>query len=128
MVRYRRNFVAGGMYFFTLTLDDRKSSALVDHVDALRAAVRATRRSLPFTIDAIVVLPDHLHIVMTLPSQNVDFSSRLGLIKRRFTTAAAKSGVTIARHRNGEYALWQRRRIGRETWDKIRGSFGERAG
>src|SRR5262245_59239943 len=56
MVRYRRNFVAGATYFLTVTLADRTSSALVDHIDVLRAAVRATRQMRPFIIDAIVVL------------------------------------------------------------------------
>ena len=109
MVRYRRNFVAGGTYFFTATLVDRRSRALIDHIGALRAAVRATRGAHPFAIDAVVVLPDHLHIVMTLPADDADFSNRLSLIKRRFTTAAARAGVPIPRHPNGEHALWQRR-------------------
>ena len=60
MVRYRRNFVPGGTWFFTATLADRRSTALVDHIDALRSAFRAARRASHFAIDAIVVLPDHL--------------------------------------------------------------------
>ena len=109
MVRYRRNFVAGGTYFFTATLADRTARVLVDHVEALRAAFRATRQAHPFTIDAIVVLPDHLHMVMTLPTGDADYPHRWRLIKRRFTEAVAKAGVPVARHRNGELALWQRR-------------------
>ena len=58
MVRYRRNFIAGGTYFFTVTLADRTSSALVDDVSALRMAFRIARHERPFTIDAIVILPD----------------------------------------------------------------------
>ena len=80
MVRYRRNFVAGGTYFFTATLVDRNSSVLIDHVEALRAAVRGTQGAHPFTIDAIVVLPDHLHIVMTLPEGDADYPNRWRLI------------------------------------------------
>ena len=109
MVRYRRNFVAGGTFFFTATLADRRSSALIDRVDALRAAFRATRRTCPFEIDAIVVLPDHLHIVMTLPAGDADFPNRWRLIKRRFTVAMTDASVPVARRRNGELALWQRR-------------------
>jgi REP-associated tyrosine transposase len=67
MVRYRRNRVEGGTYFFTVTLADRRSSALVDHIPALRAAFRIARHERPFSIDAIVVLPEHLHVLMTLP-------------------------------------------------------------
>ena len=76
MVRYRRNFVPGGSYFFTVTLADRTSSALVDNATALRMAFRIARHERPFTIDAIVILPDHLHAIWTLPSGDCDFSGR----------------------------------------------------
>ena len=109
MVRYRRNFVAGGTFFFTVTLADRRSQALTEHISALRTAMRQTRHAQPFAIDAIVVLPDHLHIVMTLPEGDADYSNRWRLIKRRFTDAVLQSRVPVARHRNGELALWQRR-------------------
>ncbi len=109
MVRYRRNFVAGGTYFFTVTLDDRTSSALVEHVGALRAAFRTARQERPFKIDAIVVLPDHLHAIWTLPVDDADFSSRWKRIKASFTRRLVVAGVPVARHSNGEYALWQRR-------------------
>ncbi|MBK5958297.1 hypothetical protein CCR97_08740 [Rhodoplanes elegans] len=109
MVRYRRNFVQGGTYFFTVTLADRRSRVLVDHVDALRAAFRDVRARHPFAVEAIVVLPDHLHAVMSLPAGDADFSTRWALIKRRFTDAVAAAGGPVGRHRNGEPALWQRR-------------------
>jgi len=81
MVRYRRNFVPGGTFFFTVTLDDRRSAALVDHAALLRAAFRKTRTERPFVVDAIVVLPDHLHAIMTLPPDDSDFSDRWRRIK-----------------------------------------------
>ncbi|MGA7523893.1 MAG: hypothetical protein WBW84_15685 [Acidobacteriaceae bacterium] len=68
MVRYRRNFVAGGSFFLTATLADRRSKVLTEHIGALRSAIIRTRREHPFAPDAIVVLPDHLHIIMTLPT------------------------------------------------------------
>jgi len=108
MVRYRRNFVPGGTYFFTVTLVDRTSPALVDHVTALRRAFRIARHERPFTIDAIVSLPDHLHTIWTL-SGDSDFSGRWKRIKAHFTHRLAAAGVPVKRHRNGEYALWQRR-------------------
>ena len=109
MVRYRRHFIAGGTFFFTVTLADRSSRALVDHIEALRAAVTQIRAAHPFTIDAIVVLPDHFHLVMTLPERDADYPNRLSLIKRRFTDAVLKSGTPVTRRHNGELALWQRR-------------------
>jgi len=109
MVLYRRNFVAGGTYFFTATLADRTSQALTVHIEALRDAIRATRNTQPFTIDAIVILPDHLHLVMTLPEDDADYPNRWRLIKRRFTDAVKTSGTDVARRENGDVALWQRR-------------------
>ena len=109
MVRYRRNYIAGGTYFFTLALEDRASTALVDHVGALRASFRDVRHEHPFAIDAIVILPDHLHAVWTLPESDVDFSNRWRRIKADFTRRLSAAGVSLSRHRNGEYALWQRR-------------------
>ena len=94
MVRYRRNYVAGGTFFFTVTLEDRRSRALVEHIDALRLAFRLTRQQRPFTIDAIVVLPDHLHTILTLPEDDADFSGRWRQIKSLFTRQI--SGMTCS--------------------------------
>jgi REP element-mobilizing transposase RayT len=100
MVRYRRNFIPGGTYFFTVTLADRTSSALVDNVTALRMAFRVTRHERPFTIDAIVILPDHLHAIWTLPSGDSDFSGRWRRIKAYFTHRLVAAGVPVKRHRH----------------------------
>jgi putative transposase len=109
MVRYRRNFVPGGTFFFTLTLDDRRSSALVKYVALLRAAFRETRSERPFSIDAIVILPDHLHTILTLPPNDPDFSNRLRRIKGRFTRSVVAAGVPVSSDHRGEYSLWQKR-------------------
>ena len=109
MVRYRRNRIAGGKFFFTLTLADRRSTALVDHVGALRAAFRVTRQERPFAIDAVVILPDHLHAILSLPADDADFPGRWRRIKGYFSTHLLVAGTDIRRHGNGELALWQRR-------------------
>lgn len=109
MVRYRRNFVPGGTYFFTVTLADRTSSVLVDHMSALRTAFRVVRHERPFAIDAVAILPEHLHAIWTLPSGDSDFSGRWRRIKAHFTHQLVIAGIPVLRHRNGEYALWQRR-------------------
>ncbi len=109
MVRYRRNFVPGGTFFFTITLRDRSSRILVDHIDALRAAVRDAQARNPFDIDAMVVMPDHIHMVVTLPPGDTNYSGRIRFIKSRFTRAIAASGVALNRNTRGEYDLWQRR-------------------
>jgi putative transposase len=102
-------FLSGGTYFFTVTLADRSSTALTDHIAPLRTAFRITRKERPFAIDAVVVLPDHLHAVLTLPLDDADFSGRWRRIKSLFTRQVVAHGVLAQRDSRGEYALWQRR-------------------
>ena len=110
MPNYRRAFVPGGCWFFTVNLLDRRRRLLTEHIDALRAATRLTQTRHPFTIDAMVVLPDHIHAVWTLPPDDTGFSLRWRLIKIAFAQAVPKteqrSAVRVAR---GERAIWQRR-------------------
>jgi putative transposase len=98
------------MYFFTINLLERHSDLLIRHIEALREAVRRTRAERSFHIDGWVVLPDHLHCVLTLPPGDDDFSNRIKAIKIRFVRAVEpnerRSSVRIAR---GERGIWQRR-------------------
>lgn len=109
MVSYRRNFISGGTFFFTVTLRDRRARLLIEHIDALRQAFRTTRRERSFSIVAIAVLPEHLHAVLTLPSGDADFSGRWRRIKSLFTRALVARGVPLTKNSKGEYGLWQRR-------------------
>ena len=76
MVQYRRNRVPGGTDLFTVTLRDRRAVMLVEHIDGLRMAFRTTHREQPFVIEAMVVLPDHIHAVWTLPPMDDDYAKR----------------------------------------------------
>jgi putative transposase len=87
MSSYIRPKVPGASVFFTVNLADRGARTLVEHVDALREAVRVTKAERPFRIDAWVVLPDHMHAVWTLPEGDADYSVRMAAIKARFTRA-----------------------------------------
>jgi putative transposase len=87
MSTYRRATVPGAIYFFTVALADRRSRVLVEHADALRAAFVATAREHPVRVDAMVVLPDHLHAVWRLPDGDADFPVRWRKLKARFTRA-----------------------------------------
>ena len=109
MVAYRRNRTEGACYFFTTTLRDRGSRHLTNHIDLLRESIRHVREERPFTLDAIVILPEHLHSLWTLPPGDADYSGRWRAIKSAFTRALVKQGIDIARDRRGEYFLWQRR-------------------
>jgi putative transposase len=109
MVLYRRNRVKGGSYFFTVALQDRSSNLLVEHIAELRDAFRLAKARMPFQVDAIVVLPEHLHAIFTLPASDDNYSSRWRLIKSIFTRKLIQKGVTLAANGRGEYNLWQRR-------------------
>ena len=109
MVNYRRNRLAGGTYFFTVNLRERRSGLLVERINLLRESFRFVWERRPFHVDAIVVLPEHIHAIWTLPSGDDDFPARWRAIKAHFTRALIKSGVKIPCDRRGEYRLWQRR-------------------
>ncbi len=105
MVRYRRNRVPGGTFFFTVALANRRSRDLVEHIAALRKAFRSVRMNRPFAFDAIVVLPEHLHAIFTLPEGDDDFSGRWRRIKNLFVRDLVGHAFAVERNAKGEYGL-----------------------
>ena len=92
MTNYRRNFISGGCYFFTV-------------------------------IDAIVILPDHLHAIWTLPQGDSDFATRWRLIKSTFSRSLpAGERISESRAAKGERGIWQRR-----YWEHTLRDEGDRA-
>jgi len=110
MTDYRRYRVKGGTYFFTVNLVERKRKLLVEQIDLLRDSFRLVKKDHPFHIDAIVILPDHLHTVWTLPAGDDDFSLRWRQIKSAFSRCI-ESGERISKSRTKkqERGIWQRR-------------------
>ncbi|WP_262337359.1 REP-associated tyrosine transposase [Legionella genomosp. 1] len=109
VVQYRRDFSPGAIYFFTLTLKNRNSCALTLHSNLLTRSFRWVRHQYPFKTHAMVVLPDHLHVVWELPATDFNYSLRWRLIKTYFSKAMIKSGVILSKNDRNEYSLWQRR-------------------
>ena len=110
MTQYRRLRIPGATYFFTLALAQRGDDHLLRHIDALRSAYAATRCEHPFQTDAIVILPDHLHAVWTLPPGDAHFSERWRKIKARFSHDVGKAQPrSRSKVRKREVGLWQRR-------------------
>lgn len=109
MVDYRRSGIPNAPYFLTAALRDRGSRLLLDHIDQLRGAFRCADAAHPFRIDAVVVLPDHFHLLCSLPEGDADFSVRMQVLKRRFTFGLVRSGVKVRVDRRGEADVWQRR-------------------
>ena len=115
MPEYRRAFQPGGTFFFTVVTNFRRRILTIPLARiALHQAFDRVRTRHPFEIEAIVLLPDHLHCIWTLPEDEADFSTRWRLIKTRFTSSflqagGRESGRSQSRRRHGERGVWQRR-------------------
>jgi len=122
-MKYRRAKVKGGTYFFTVVTFNRiKIFYNSDNVALLRGAIRKVMLKHPFQIDAFVLLPDHLHCILTLPQHDSDFSTRWRLIKSYFSRNfdgknvgwvevrdPTNAAICASRERKKEKPIWQRR-------------------
>ena len=109
-MRYRRNYVSGGTYFFTIALADRSSNLLTKHISNLRQAINYVKTRHTFNLDAFVILPEHLHILITLPEDDQRYSTRIRLMKSHFSRSIPNSElVTQSREKKSERGIWQRR-------------------
>ena len=112
-MRYRRAYIPGGTYFFTVVTYNRKPIfSTAEAVNLLRNAFVDTNQHMPFTVMADVILPDHLHFIWSLPPDSSDYSTRWRLIKSYFTRHYCLenhiSSVPSRAHK-GEKEIWQRR-------------------
>jgi putative transposase len=83
---------------------------LAEHVELLRSAIAAVKLRHPFELPAIVILPEHLHMMMVLPEGNDDFAKRIMLIKQHFSRHNPKTEtISGCRLTKGERGIWQRR-------------------
>src|SRR5258708_14402278 len=115
MPNYRRAFRPGGTFFFTL-VTYRRARFLCDEMarTILHDAIATCQSESPFEIDAMVLLPEHLHAIWTLPDGDSDYSSRWSRINRRFTQSLTACGgwegaISDSRRRNHRRGVWQRR-------------------
>ncbi len=112
-MHYRRAAAAGATYFFTLVTHERQR--LFDdatNIDRWRRAVTKVQRTRLFSVDAEVILPDHLHVLWTLPDHDSDYATRIRLAKTAFTKSLdlSRSGSSnVSRKAKGERDVWQRR-------------------
>ena len=116
MSNYRRSRKHGGTFFFTVITYKRQPFLISQEARiTLRNAINETRQTLPFIIDAWVLLPDHIHCcIWTLPEGDSNFSKRWGLIKAKFSkqmrsTLFKKQSLTASRDKHRESTIWQRR-------------------
>jgi putative transposase len=115
MPEYRRTKVKGGTYFFTVVTFDRQPILTNDQVrSALREGIQEVRQSMPFKIEAWVLLPDHLHTIWTLPEDDDNFGSRWAVIKRIVSKRwgsldGIRAKISDSRGKRSESSFWQRR-------------------
>jgi putative transposase len=109
-MQYRRSDIKGGTYFFTVNLAERNKTLLVDGFEILREVINTVKKQHPFILDAMVVLPEHLHAIFTLPPDDKDFTTRWMLIKSGFSRQLPQQEqINKSRKRKGERNIWQRR-------------------
>ena len=113
-MRYRRLKIPGATYFFTVVTHDRRPLFRDPSAVALfKAGVNRIQSRHPFTVDATVILPDHIHTLWTLPDGDANFSTRWRLIKEAFTKAYIRDHPlpepSASRRAKGEQPIWQRR-------------------
>lgn len=115
MPNYRRYLVPGGTYFFTVVTASRARILTSQNARSLlRSAFRLVRSESPFRLDAIVLLPEHLHAIWTLPPTDSDYSSRWGKIKKSFTQSYLAAGghertTSRGMQRQRRRGVWQPR-------------------
>ncbi len=113
MPDYHRYYSHGGTYFFTVVSYRRRCIFKEENaVDLLRNCFKATMKRCSFKVDAIVILPDHIHTIWTLPENDADFSTRWKLIKSAFSKQYKKAATGYLPEsliRKGEAGIWQRR-------------------
>ena len=105
MSNYRRSYLPGGVYFFTVvTLNRVPIFTDENRVEVLRQAFHKVMAARPFQIDAMVILPEHLHCIWRMPEGDADYSSRWREIKK-----AVSHRISIATNERNERMVWQRR-------------------
>lgn len=115
MPEYRRAWTQGGTYFFTVATYLRRPILTTEVVrQALREGIERTRQTLPFKIEAWVLLPDHLHTIWTLPPEDNNYAARWAIMKRQVSRRCERQfsnpkELSDSRQSRKESGIWQRR-------------------
>jgi putative transposase len=115
MPEFRRFLVPGGTFFFTVVTAGRRPIFQSDEAGrCLGECLRSVRDDRPFRVEAIVLLPDHLHMIWSLPAGDADFSTRMAAVKSRFTRewitrGAQENQVPEGQSRQRRRGVWQAR-------------------
>ncbi len=93
MSRFRRVRLEGGVFFFTVVTYQRRPILTTDlGIKCLRKAWRETNSTMPFEVEAVCVLPDHLHTIWSLPEGDDNYPARWKKLKGVFSHAYRAGG------------------------------------
>ena len=114
MPEYRRVKDGRTVFFTVVTFNRHRLLCFKESRITLRRVIEEIRILQPFEINAWVLMPDHMHCIWSLPENDVDYSTRWGLIKSRYTKIIGErlvknSQSTNSRKRKREETVWQRR-------------------
>jgi putative transposase len=115
MPNFRRNWLPGGTFFFTIVTAGRAPLFAGESARTLLGrCFRQERATRTFALDAVVLLPDHLHAIWSLPPGDFDFSTRWSAIKSKFTrewlaSGGLEQGVPPGQQAQGRRGVWQAR-------------------
>ena len=115
MPNYRRAYIPGGTFFFTIVTYGR--NPIFANQAARRILGNVFREAIaqwPMTVNAIVLLPEHMHMICSLPSGDDGYSKRIGWIKKEFTKRWLDAGgheaaVSPSKHKERRRGIWQPR-------------------
>jgi len=108
MANYKRIFLDGHSYYLTMVTHGRKP-ILIDNIDLLRQSVRESKKYFSYTIDAIVVLPDHIHMILT-PDNVMEYPKIVKSIKYNFSKHFnAEVEQSYSRYKRKIKPVWQKR-------------------
>lgn len=109
-MQYRRSDIPGATYFFTVNLAQRNSDLLVRRISDLRSVIHEVKPRHPFSLVAMVVMPEHLHAIWRLPENDANYPRRWSLIKAGFSRRIERGErIAPSREAKRERGLWQRR-------------------
>ncbi|TCV83195.1 MULTISPECIES: REP-associated tyrosine transposase [Methylomonas] len=121
MTEYRRFYIPKALWFFTVNLAERKNNRLlVEQIDVLSQAFRYIKIRKPFYMNAVVIMPDYLHYIWTLPTDDGDYSTRWNLLKGYFSRKISTGErVSKSRQKRRERGIYPQGTSGNDDFGRI---------
>ncbi len=104
---HESRFQPGRTWYFTLKLADEKSNLLTRHASLLAESSRDVEGLYPFDAIAAVILPNHMHLIWTLPEDDLDYGRRISHLRSGFARRILDKELLPPQKRDP--ALWHKR-------------------